>query len=94
MFYSIFKNLSEKLCKVTVELKNDIEIIGNLKDIDNNLILSLTNISVNNIKKYPQFLNMTSCFIRGNTIRYIHFNQNDVDYKLIEDACKIQNKDS
>ena len=94
MFYSIFKNLSEKLCKVTVELKNDIEIIGNLKDIDNNLNLSLTNISVNNIKKYPQFLNMNSCFIRGNNIRYIHFNQNDVDYKLIEDACKIQNKDS
>ena len=94
MFYSVFKNLSEKLCKITVELKNDIEITGNLKDIDNNLNISLTNISVNDISKYPQFLNMTSCFIRGNTIRYIYFNKNDVDYQLIEEACKKQTKDS
>jgi U6 snRNA-associated Sm-like protein LSm2 len=94
MFYSVFKNLSEKLCKITVELKNDIEITGNLKDIDNNLNISLTNISVNDISTYPQFLNMTSCFIRGNTIRYIYFNKNDVDYQLIEEACKKQNKDS
>ena len=33
---------------------------------------------------------MTSCFIRGNTIRYIHFNINDVDYQLIEEARRFQ----
>ena len=31
-------------------------------------------------------------FVRGNVIRYIHFNKNDVDIDLVEDACKKEFK--
>ncbi|MCQ2817047.1 MAG: U6 snRNA-associated Sm-like protein LSm2 [archaeon] len=91
MYYSILKGLSEKFSKVTVELKNDIEINGNLSSVDNNLNLGLSNITVNEAEKYPQFANMKSCFIRGNIIRYIHFNKMEVDYELIEEACRKEN---
>jgi len=94
MFYNILNILSEKMSKITVECKNDLEISGNLISVDNNLNIALSNISVLNVDNYPQFLNMKSCFIRGNTIRYIHLNPNQIDYKLVEEACrkKINNE--
>ena len=87
MFYSVLKSLSEKLVKVKIEMKNDIEIKGNLVSVDNNLNIALNNVSVDE-KKYPQFIGVNNCFIRGNTIRYIHFNKNEVEYDLIEEACR------
>jgi len=88
MFYNILNILSEKMSKITVECKNDLEISGNLISVDNNLNVALSNISVLNIENYPQFFNIKSCFIRGNTIRYIHLNPNQIDYKLVEEACR------
>lgn len=88
MYFSILKNLSEKFSKVTIELKNDIEINGNISAVDNNLNIALSNVSVIDAEKYPQFGNVQSCFIRGNVIRYIHFNKMEVDYELIEEVCK------
>ena len=87
MFYSVLRSLSEKLVKVTLELKNDIEINGNITSVDNNLNIALNNVTVDE-DKYPQFIGVKSCFVRGNTIRYIHFNKNEVEYDLIEEACK------
>lgn len=87
MFYSVLRSLSEKLVKVTLELKNDIEINGNITSVDNNLNIALNNVTVDE-DKYPQFIGVNSCFVRGNTIRYIHFNKNEVEYDLIEEACK------
>ena len=46
MFYSVLKSLSEKLVKVKIEMKNDIEIKGNLVSVDNNLNIALNNVSV------------------------------------------------
>ena len=44
MFYSVLKSLSEKLVKVKIEMKNDIEIKGNLVSVDNNLNIALNNV--------------------------------------------------
>ena len=94
MFYNILNVLSEKMSKITIECKNDLEISGNLISVDNNLNIALANINVLNIENYPQFLNVNSCFIRGNTIRYIHLNPNQIDCNLVEEACrkKINNE--
>jgi len=44
------------MCKVTIELKNDLEITGNIQTVDTNLNLSLSNISVSDPEKYPQLV--------------------------------------
>ena len=41
---------------MTVELKNDIEITGKIKYIDNNMCLYLEDISEKDPEKYPQFV--------------------------------------
>ena len=51
-----FKELSEKGAKITVELKNDIEITGSLTAVDQNLNIYLTKILVKDSDKYPQFV--------------------------------------
>jgi U6 snRNA-associated Sm-like protein LSm2 len=53
---SYFRGLIDKDCDVTVELKNDIEITGKIKYIDNNMCLYLEDISVKDPEKYPQFV--------------------------------------
>jgi U6 snRNA-associated Sm-like protein LSm2 len=60
--------------------------------VDTNLNIALTNISVNDLDKHPQLLTSKTLFIRGNVIRYIHFNKNDVDVELVEEACRKENK--
>jgi U6 snRNA-associated Sm-like protein LSm2 len=52
----MMKSLSDKFITVTIELKNDLEITGKLTNIDSSLNISLSNISVNNIEKYPQLV--------------------------------------
>ena len=94
------KSLSDKFITVTIELKNDLEITGKLTNVDSSLNVSLSNISVSNPEKYPQLviiililiiknqLSSKTCFIRGNTVRYIHFNKKEVDLDLLEEVCK------
>jgi U6 snRNA-associated Sm-like protein LSm2 len=60
--------------------------------VDTNLNIALTNISVNDLDKHPQLLTSKTLLIRGNVIRYIHFNKNDVDVELVEEACRKENK--
>ena len=67
MFYSVLKSLSEKLVKVKIEMKNDIEIKGNLVSVDNNLNIALNNVSVDE-EKYPQFIGVNNCFIKQKLI--------------------------
>lgn len=84
----MFNQAAKKLSKVTVELKNDLEISGSLASVDQYLNIFLNDIEVNDAEKYPQFQNTQSCFIRGNSIRYIHFNKADINYEVFEEACR------
>ncbi|ODV95012.1 hypothetical protein PACTADRAFT_3896 [Pachysolen tannophilus NRRL Y-2460] len=87
LFFSFFKTLVDQ--EIRVELKNDIEIKGTLKSIDQFLNLKLDNIStVNDETKYPHLIAIKSLFIRGSTIRYIHLNPMLVDANLLQDASR------
>ncbi|KAL7714508.1 Sm domain-containing protein [Entamoeba marina] len=57
----------------------------------------LLNIKVSNITTdttlYPQFQTMTTCFIRGNVIRYISMAQSLIDTRLLHDATLLELND-
>ncbi|WEJ94082.1 U6 snRNA-associated Sm-like protein LSm2 [Yamadazyma tenuis] len=86
LFFSFFKTLVDQ--EVTVELKNDMEIKGVLKSVDQYLNLKLDNISCTNDVKYPHLNSVKNLFIRGSTVRYIHLNPNSVDCTLLQDASR------
>ncbi|ABN68669.1 snRNA-associated protein, Sm class [Scheffersomyces stipitis CBS 6054] len=86
LFFSFFKTLVDQ--EVTVELKNDIEIKGTLKSVDQYLNLKLDNISCVNGTNYPHLHSVKNLFIRGSTVRYVHMSPNSVDCTLLQDASR------
>lgn len=86
LFFSFFKTLVDQ--EVTVELKNDIEIKGTLKSVDQYLNLKLDNIVCTNETKYPHLSSVKNLFIRGSTVRYIHMSPSAVDCTLLQDASR------
>ena len=88
MFFAILKSISQNNSKVIVELKNDMKLKGNLVSVDTNLNLVLSKPNFEENENIHQFKYTYNTFIRGNVIRYIHFNKKDINTELIEDACK------
>lgn len=88
MFYAILKSISQNNSKVIVELKNDMKLKGNLVSVDTNLNIVLSKPNFEENDKMHQFKYTYNTFIRGNVIRYIHFDKKDINTELIEDACK------
>ncbi|QLQ79587.1 hypothetical protein HG537_0C02340 [Torulaspora globosa] len=86
LFFSFFKTLVDQ--EVTVELKNDIELKGTLKSVDQYLNLKLDNISCSNENKYPHLSSVRNIFIRGSTVRYVYLNKSMVDTNLLQDAAR------
>lgn len=86
LFFSFFKTLVDQ--EVTVELKNDIEIKGVLKSVDQYLNLKLDNITTVNDDQYPHLRAAKNLFIRGSTVRYVHISPNAVDCTLLQDASR------
>ena len=71
-----------------LQLKNDIELKGTLKSVDQFLNLKLDNISCSNESKYPHLSSVRNIFIRGSTVRYVYLNKNMVDTNLLQDAAR------
>ncbi|KAJ5038899.1 uncharacterized protein L3040_006578 [Drepanopeziza brunnea f. sp. 'multigermtubi'] len=86
LFFSFFKTLVDH--EVTVELKNDIQIRGTLKSVDQYLNIKLDNISVVEDLKYPHLSSVKNVFIRGSVVRYVHLPGSAVDTALLEDATR------
>ncbi|CEP63081.1 Sm-like protein LSM2 LALA0_S07e01970g [Lachancea lanzarotensis] len=86
LFFSFFKTLVDQ--EVTVELKNDIELKGTLKSVDQFLNLKLDNISCSDEVKYPHLSSVRNIFIRGSTVRYVYLDKNMVDTNLLQDAAR------
>ncbi|KAK2769361.1 small nuclear ribonucleoprotein lsm2 [Colletotrichum kahawae] len=86
LFFSFFKTLIDH--EVTVELKNDIQIRGTLKSVDQYLNIKLDDISVVEELKYPPLSSVKTVFIRGSVVRYVHLPANHVDVPLLEDATR------
>ncbi|OBA19420.1 U6 snRNA-associated Sm-like protein LSm2 [Metschnikowia bicuspidata var. bicuspidata NRRL YB-4993] len=86
LFFSFFKTLVDQ--EVVVELKNDLEIKGTLKSVDQFLNLKLDNISTVNEGKYPHLKAVKTLFVRGSTVRYVHLSASSVDCTLLQDASR------
>ncbi|KAK0376013.1 U6 snRNA-associated Sm-like protein LSm2 [Colletotrichum paranaense] len=86
LFFSFFKTLIDH--EVTVELKNDIQIRGILKSVDQYLNIKLEEIAVVEELKYPHLSSVKNVFIRGSVVRYVHLPAGSVDVPLLEDATR------
>jgi U6 snRNA-associated Sm-like protein LSm2 len=86
LFYSFFKTQVGKT--ITVELKNDVSISGNLSSVDQFLNLKLTGITVAEAEKYPYLLSVKDLFIRGSVIRYVSMDKGSIDGSLLQAATR------
>jgi small nuclear ribonucleoprotein (snRNP)-like protein len=73
---------------VTVELKNDIQLRGTLKSVDQYLNIKLDEVAVVDDLKYPHLSAVKNVFIRGSVVRYVHLPAQGVDVQLLEDATR------
>ncbi|KAL5236750.1 hypothetical protein ACI65C_004160 [Semiaphis heraclei] len=90
LFYSFFKTLVGH--EVIVELKNDLCVAGKLHSVDQFLNIKLTDISVQNLEKYPYMSYVSETFIRGSVVRYVQLPVNYVDTQLLQDAARKETK--
>ncbi|KAI6661588.1 U6 snRNA-associated Sm-like protein LSm2 [Oopsacas minuta] len=86
LFHTFFKTLVGK--EMTIELKNNLLIHGTLISVDQFLNIKLDKISVPDPDKYPQFLSIKNCFVRGSVIRYIHLPPSEVDPTSLQEATR------
>ncbi|KAI8926213.1 hypothetical protein BC831DRAFT_400221, partial [Entophlyctis helioformis] len=86
LFYSFFKTLVGQ--EVTVELKNDLAIVGKLVSVDQFLNFKLDGIRVEDEARFPHMLSVKNCFIRGSVVRYVRLPAAQVDTALLQDAAR------
>jgi len=88
LFFQLFQQLVESKSTVIVELKNDLQISGQLQSVDQYLNVKLTDVSIENPEKYPHLASLKNCFIRGSVVRYIHLKPASVNLEQLEDSCR------
>lgn len=86
IFYSFFKTLVGN--KVTVELKNDLQISGVLHSVDQFLNIRLTDVQAVDDKQHPYIMSVKNCFIRGSVVRYVELPPDEVDVALLQEASR------
>lgn len=89
LFFSFFKTLVGK--EVALELKNDVCLTGQLVSVDQYLNVRLANMRVVDAHRFPQLAAVSSCFVRGSTIRFVQMSAQDVDTELLQDAARKEN---
>jgi U6 snRNA-associated Sm-like protein LSm2 len=83
---SFFKTLVEH--EITVELKNEVQIRGTLKSVDQYLNIKLDNAEAVDEMRWPHLCSTKDMFIRGSVVRYVHLPSGAVDTALLEDATR------
>lgn len=86
IFLTFFKTLEGQV--VTVELKNDLQIRGKLLSVDQYLNLKLGDVEIVEKDKFPQLLSVSTTFVRGTVVRYVHVPPTAVDTELLQDAAR------
>lgn len=84
IFYSFFKTLVG--AEVSVELKNDLIIVGTLHSVDQFLNIRLTDVRTADVN--PYMMSVKNCFIRGSVVRYVGLPEDKVDAELLQEASK------
>ena len=92
LFFTLFQKLVEQKATVTVELKNDVAITGQLQSVDQYLNVKLANVSIEEPEKYPHLVSLKNCFVRGSVVRYIHIMPETVDVEKLQDDCRREAK--
>lgn len=64
-----------------MQLKNDLKIEGVLKSMDQNMNMELVDLNLGSLP--PQLQNLKSMHIRGNTIRYIKMDKEEIGKEKI-----------
>ena len=119
LIFSVFKTLTEQTVTgepgffvserttdtaSTVELKNDLCLIGTLKSVDQFLNIKLDNVKVLDQQRYPHMVGtvpaiysqslttpqmaIKNTFIRGSVVRYVQLPSESVDTQLLQDATR------
>ncbi|KAK2198270.1 bifunctional U6 snRNA-associated Sm-like protein LSm2/LSM domain superfamily/LSM domain [Babesia duncani] len=88
IFFNFFQTLVDKNAKVTVELKNDLQLTGKLHSVDQFLNIKLSNVTANDTDRYPHLLSVVNCFVRGSVVRYVFFNPQDIDTDELQELCR------
>ncbi|KAJ4335493.1 hypothetical protein N0V95_008890 [Ascochyta clinopodiicola] len=83
---NFFKTLVEH--EITVELKNEVQIRGTLKSVDQYLNIKLDNAEAVDEIRWPHLCSTKDMFIRGSVVRYVHLPSGAVDTALLEDATR------
>ncbi|RAR00043.1 hypothetical protein DDE82_007645 [Stemphylium lycopersici] len=83
---NFFKTLVEH--EITVELKNEVQIRGTLKSVDQYLNIKLDNAEAVDELRWPHLCSTKDMFIRGSVVRYVHLPSGAVDTALLEDATR------
>lgn len=86
LLYSFLKTITNR--EVTIELKNDLKIVGVLKSVDQFHNIRIDDIQVLNLEQYPHLAAVRSLFIRGPSIRYAYLPKDAVDTDLLQEASR------
>lgn len=73
---------------MTVELKNDLQLRGTLSSVDQYLNLKLADARVVDAAAFPQLTAVSTVFVRGTVVRYVHVPPAAVDTELLQDAAR------
>jgi U6 snRNA-associated Sm-like protein LSm2 len=78
---AVFQRMFKKLIgnPVIVELKNQAIIKGILQSSDNFLNMKLIEVEVLNAESFPHLPRLSSAFVRGSSIRYVHLPPEEVN---------------
>lgn len=65
-----------------MQLKNDLKIEGVLKSMDQNMNMELVDLNLGSLP--PQLQNLKSMHIRGNSIRYITLDKDEIGKESLQ----------
>jgi len=79
-FHPFFKKLAERSLPAHVELKNGVEVSGNLHFVDSNLNFHLTDTS----STTPQLAGVSRVYVRGNGVKYVKMKYADLTPEFLD----------
>lgn len=86
-FITIFDSLGKKNAIINMELKNNNKIIGEIVEVDQNLNFALKNVKII-IDKNKVERKYANLFVRGSSIKYLHFDKKVLNPLVVENAWK------
>ena len=87
-FITIFDSLGKKNALVNLELKNMNKIEGEIVEVDQNLNFALKNVKVIIEDKNKTVRKYANLFVRGSSIKYLHFSKKVLNPLVVENAWK------